>query len=244
MCGFGRPSFRLIRRTIGFGMKIYPATVMNFANYRLDGWLLGVLANQRELGLYSIGVAWAEALFFLPTAVGYAQRPNLVRGTSDDANVRAASGFRIAVLLTIPLALGMVVLAPFLCITVFGARFHGSIIDLRILVLGAFGITALKLLGNALTARGMPLRQTAATGVAFLCTIVFDAVLIPLYGGVGASIASTVAYTAGGVAIVAIFMRTMRVPLHALVPTLSDVRLLLRQAQRAAGGAPAGAAVD
>ncbi len=241
MCGFSRPDVRLARRAVRFGIKIYPATVMNFANYRLDGWLLGVLANRRELGLYSIAVAWAEALFFLPTAVGYAQRPNLVRGSSDDANARAASGFRIAVLLTVPLAVGMVVAAPVLCVTVFGPRFHGSIIDLRILVLGAFGILALKLLGSALTARGLPLRQTAATAVAFACTVVLDAVLIPLFGGVGASIASTVAYTAGGIAIIAIFIRTMRARKRVLVPTRGDIRMVLDEARRAAGGAPAGA---
>src|SRR3712207_8747882 len=53
------------------------------------------------------------------------------------------------------------VLAPVLCVGFFGEDFADAVGPLRILALGALGIAALKLLGNALTAQDLPLRETA-----------------------------------------------------------------------------------
>jgi O-antigen/teichoic acid export membrane protein len=231
--GFGPPSVVLARRCLRFGTKVYPATLMSFTSYRFDQWLLGALGTRRQLGLYSLAVSWSEALFFLPTAIAYAQRPRLVRGAPSDATQLAVSGFRVAVTSTVPLVFAMIVGAPLLCVTVFGSRFHGSIADLRVLALGAFGILSLKVLGNALTAQGRPLRQTAATGVVLIATIVLDVILIPLRGGFGASIASTVAYTVGGVAMVILFVRSTDATVRGLVPTRRDVAALGAAARRA-----------
>ena len=83
-----------------------------------------------SLGLYSVAVAWAEALFYLPTALGMVQRLDL-RASATDAGARAAVVFRAALLLTALLAVGLVVAAPILCVTIFGEEFRGSIDDLR-----------------------------------------------------------------------------------------------------------------
>ena len=55
---------------------------MLLGNYRLDQWFVGAIAGSRELGLYSVAVAWAEALWYLPTALASVQRPDLVRAAA------------------------------------------------------------------------------------------------------------------------------------------------------------------
>ena len=95
--------------------------------------------------------------------------------------------FRIAILITIPVVIVLIVAAPILCVTVFGDEFRGSIDDLRVLAPGAFGITAMKLFGNALTAQRQPMLANAALAIAFGATIGLDLLLIPRYGGVGAA---------------------------------------------------------
>jgi O-antigen/teichoic acid export membrane protein len=124
----------------------------------------------------------------------------------------------------VPLVLGLLVLAPFLCVTVFGAEFGGSVEMLRILAVGGFGIVAMKLFGSALIAQRRPVLETIATASAFGATLALDVLLIPGYGGVGASIASTAAYSLGGLAVAAIAARTFRLPFRSLVPTFADVR--------------------
>jgi O-antigen/teichoic acid export membrane protein len=231
--GFGRPDLRLARRSLGFGVKAHAGRAMLLGNYRLDQWILGAIAGARELGLYSVAVAWAEALFYLPTALAAVQRPDLVRSARGNAARDAAAVFRATMLVTVPLVVGLVVAAPFLCVTVFGAQFRGSIEQLRILSAGAVGIVALKLFGNALTAQAKPMLETAAVGVAFVATVVLDVLLIPSHGGVGASVASALAYSAGGIAVVAIFVRALGARPRDLVPRGREALALGRSGLRA-----------
>jgi O-antigen/teichoic acid export membrane protein len=226
--GFGRPDLALARRSLTFGLRSHAGRIMLLGNYRLDQWLLGAISGSRQLGLYSVAVSWAEVLFYLPTAIAASQRPDLVRARREDAARHAAAVFRAATLVTVFLAGVLVAAAPFLCVTIFGEDFRGSIIDLRILAFGAFGIVALKQLGNALTAQGKPTLASAAISIGFLSTLGLDILLIPPYGGIGAALASSLSYTAAGVAVIVIFSRALRISSSALLPRRVDVASLMR----------------
>ena len=207
--GFGRPDVALARRTIGFGLKVHVGVVLNFGNYRLDQWILGSVAGARELGLYSVAVAWSEALFFLPNSLAAVQRPDLVRASPAAAYVQALRAHRIGQLATIALALVVILAAEPLCVGVFGAEFRESVNQLRVLALGGFGIVALKQLGDALTAQRRPTLEAVAIGTAFAATLFLDILLIPPFGAMGAAVASSVAYTIGGITVAIVFYRTL-----------------------------------
>jgi O-antigen/teichoic acid export membrane protein len=231
LAGFGRPDWGVARRTLSFGLRSHAGRIMLLGNYRLDQWILGAVAGSRELGLYSVAVAWSSALFYLPTTLTSVQRPDLVRANQEDAARRASLIFRTAVLVTVVPALVMIAAAPFLCATIMGEAFRGSIDDLRILTLGVFGVIALKLLGNAITAQRKPGLASIAIGIGFACTVVLDILLIPRYGGLGAALASSVAYTLGGVIIAIIFIRALRGRPSELVPRAKDLPSLWKEAQ-------------
>jgi O-antigen/teichoic acid export membrane protein len=234
--GFGRPDPALARRMLSFGARSHVGRVMNLGNYRLDQWFVGTIAGSRELGLYSVAVAWSEALFFLPTALASVQRPDLVRAGRSAAARRASRVYRLAILLTAPMALGLVVAAPWLC-TIFGAEFAAAVGQLRVLALGAFGIVAVKLLGDALTAQRLPLLSSVPVALGMVCTVVLDALLIPHHGGMGAAVASTIAYTVAGIAACVTFARALGAGRRDLTPQVADlrtVRAALRRADRRA----------
>jgi O-antigen/teichoic acid export membrane protein len=209
--GFGRPDRALMRRSLTFGTKSHLSHVISLGNWRLDQWFVGGMAGSRELGYYSVAVSWAEALYILPGALRNVQRPDLVRAARREAGRQAARVFRVCVLVTLPPVLVMLAAAPLLCEVVFGAEFSESVDDLRWLLPGTFGIVALRLLGDALIAQRRPLLVSAATAVALVFTVVLDIVLIPNLGGLGAAIASTVAYTVAGLAVGAVFVRGLDV---------------------------------
>jgi O-antigen/teichoic acid export membrane protein len=228
LAGFGRPNRSVARELLSFGLKSYGGRALQLGNYRLDQWFVGALAGSRQLGLYSVAVAWSEGLFILPRALAEAQRPYLIRAHPDDAGEQAASIVRFSVLLTLPASLGVIALAPFLCTTIFGPDFHGSIMPLRVLALGAFGIAVLRILGTALISQNKPLLESVAIAIAFLATVALDLLLIPSHGGLGAAYASTLSYTVGGVAVAVIAARTLRFPLARLIPGYDDVRKISR----------------
>lgn len=237
--GFGTFDSALMRQMLTFGYKSHLGRIMLLGNYRLDQWILGAIAGNRQLGTYSVAVAWSEVLLFLPTALNNVQRPDLVRASPREAQDGAARVLRYTFLVSLPVVAALIVLAPFLCVTVFGEEFGDSVLLLRILALGAFGIIALKLLGNCLTAQRRPLRETAAIGVAFVTILVLDVLLIPAYGARGAAIASVVAYSAGGIAAGVIFVWTFGGGAGKLVPRLSDARGLVGSVLRLVRRRPA-----
>ena len=232
LSGFGRPDAALGRRAFRFGLKSHIGRVMQLGNFRLDQWLLGAISGPRQLGLYSVAVAWSEALFYLPTAVALVQRPDLVRTDTREAVRRGTAAFRVSLIATIPLAILTFALAGILCEGVFGSSFAGAVPQLRILVLGAFGMLALRIFGNVLIARGRPLLESAAIGTALLTTIGLDLALIPPFGGKGAAIASTVAYSVGGAMAIAIVARTLGARLGDLRPRRGDLSLAARAPDR------------
>jgi len=223
LAGFGRPSAALAGQALRFGVKAHVGRVMLLGNYRLDQWLLGAISGARELGLYSVAVAWAEALWYLPTALAAVQRPDLVRARVREAARQATRVFRVTALITAAGALVMVAAAPVLCATVFGAEFRGSVDDLRVLAAGAVGVVALKLFGGALVARGRPGLQSLGLGLGFVCTVVLDVVLIPPFGGLGAALASTLAYTAAGSVMAVTFLRALEARPSDLVPRVGEL---------------------
>lgn len=238
---FGRPDRRLARRMVGFGIKTHAGQIGMVGNYRLDQWLLGSISGAKALGLYSVAVAWSEVLFFLPNALSTVQRPDLVRADREEASRQASIGFRAGALLTLVSAVVLIAAAPFLCVTIFGSAFQGSIRDLRILALGAFGIAAIKQLGVALTSQNRPLLETAGILFAFAVTAVTDVLLIPSHADLGASIASTVSYTAGGLAMAALFVRALGGRISDLLPRGSEVRWFVAALRARMGRAPASA---
>jgi O-antigen/teichoic acid export membrane protein len=209
--GVGRPSVSAGRAALAFGVKAHLGRVMMLSNYRLDQWLLGALAGTQQLGLYSVAVACADAA---------------------EAGRQAADAFRAVLLVTVPLMAALALLAPVLSVTLLGSGFASAVTPLRILVLGAPGVVALKLLGSALTAQGLPLREAAGSGTAFATLLTLDLLLIPPLGGLGAACASTAGYTAGGLVAAAVFVRTLDLPASALLPRSRDVRLVRKLMQR------------
>ena len=242
--GFGRPDRRLARECLGFGARAHLGRTMNWGSYRADQWVVGVIAGDELLGLYSIAVAWSEALFLLPQVLQTVMRPDLVRATAKDAQRQVATTMRLGVLLTVPAVILLMVAAPFLCVTLMGQEFAGSVTPLRVLALGSFGVLALKVYGSTLLARGRPLLDSIALAPVLLVMLGLDVYLVPKWGALGAAAASSTAYLVGGVIGYLVCRQVLGGRLRELMPRPYDVHVLvtlvrtvLRKGQRQVGAA-------
>lgn len=226
--GFAAIDRALGREAVVFGTKSHVGGVLATGSYRMDQWILGAVSGPRELGLYSVAVAWFESLFLLPMAVGAVARQELVTAPSGEAGRRAAFLFRVTLIVTAGLAAILVVAAPVLCTGIFGESFSGSVEPLRLLAAGALGIVSAKLIGVALIAQRRPLLESASMGSGFVVAIVLYLILIPSHAAVGAAIASSVAYSVAGLGAAIFLVRALDVPVRLLVPRPEDVRSLVR----------------
>ena len=215
--GFGPFDRRLAGRSFSFGAKNHLSTTMQLANFRLDQLFVGGIGGSATLGIYSVAVALAETMFYLPEVASQIQRPDLVRAEKKNAAADAAFGLRIT----------LIALAPLLVNGLFGSEFSAATAQLRVLVPGAIGVATVKLLSSALVSQNHPLASSIAIAFSLATTITLDLLLIPAHGGMGAAIASTTAYWVGGLLTAVVFVRIFKISPRLLLPSANDVRALV-----------------
>lgn len=184
------------REFASYGAKFYVGLIAQTLNYRLDAFLVNAMLGVREVGLYATAVSVSELLLLVPTAVNVVMYPTTaaLRGKQRDRVTLLSTGATLYAVVILGAA--WAVLAGPLIPWVFGARFAESVPAARWLVPGMAGISVVRVVCHAAAGAGRPevLTYTTLAGLAF--TIPLDLALIPRLGIVGASLASTIAYTA------------------------------------------------
>lgn len=159
----------------------------------IDTVMLGHLRGDLEVGWYSVPYKITYAFQFLPIALSAAVYPALSNTWAlDRARARWIfdRALLYAILLSLPIAIGIAVLAPEIVLTLYGTDFTNSIAPLKISIFGLIFIFLYFPVGALLNATGRQTVNTAFMGLTMLANIVLNLVLIPRYGAVGASIAA------------------------------------------------------
>jgi O-antigen/teichoic acid export membrane protein len=230
--GLARPEPRLLRESLGFGVRAWIGTLSTAFNERLDQILVALLASETVLGIYATAVNAFDVLLYLAAAAATAMVPLVARADPALRTGRVLAAFRAVTLVT---AGGIAVAAaagPELIRLVFGAGFHDSAAPFLWLLPGALGFAALALFSSALVASSAPGRSSAGPLVSLLLGTALDFVLVPPLGASGAAIAASAGLLAGGALSLVLYRRLSPFALRALVmPELGDADLLRALAQ-------------
>lgn len=226
-----------LREAVGYSAARYVSMWLSFLNFRLDQFLVNIWVGSAALGQYAVAVSMTEALWQLPVSVGAVLFARVAAADEPDGSVSAPRICRLTLLAMIGLVIPTVVLARLILLFLFGSAYEGAVSALYALLPGAIAIVVPTVLNGYLYGRRKPHYVTYATAVAVLTTLVLDVLLIPTYGIVGAGLASSLAYLALAVVMLAIAHRVSEEPWHRFViPSHSDwrtiwsVRVLFRQA--------------
>lgn len=207
-----RPAIRReqFRSVLSYGVRAQGGNVVQFFNYRLDQFLLNLLATTAAVGTYSVSVALAELVWLLPNAASnvlFARAANESPAVMDRLTPRVAR-WTLAVSLAACalLALGG---QPVIRL-VYSSAFHGAYAPLLWLLPGTvlFGIATV--IAHDIAGRGHPGYNSLAAAVGLALTIPLDLVFIERWGASGAAIASSISYGATTLMIVAAFRRVRR----------------------------------
>ncbi|MEO5824783.1 MAG: flippase [Gemmatimonadales bacterium] len=160
-----------------------------------DVVMLGVLTESAQVGLYSA----AYRVCFLLTAIAASAhivfQPALMRAHDDAprASKVLTDSTLVAGALGLPLVAGGIIVAPDLLGFLFSAPFRDATAAFRLLLL-AMGMLFLHgTMNSAFLARHRLGAQTAVIGAAAFLNVVLNAVLIPTWGILGASLATVAA---------------------------------------------------
>ena len=189
--------------------------VINLISYRAELFILRQFESLRELGIYSIAMQAAEAMWLVAGALATAVTAPVVHESEERAAELVARSARRAALLTGAVAVVVGVASPFLIPLLFGEDFSDSVRPLLVLLPGVVAYAPVTVLVVYLSVRrGRPRLSVVVSVVALVLTTVGSFVFIPLFGTTGAALASTVGYVAGGALAWIFFVR-----LAGLTPT-------------------------
>jgi O-antigen/teichoic acid export membrane protein len=224
-----RPSRRLtlehFRDLIGFGGTLSAVTIVATLIANMDYLFIGRVLGPTDLGLYTLGFRLPELLILnLSVVAGQVLFPAFSAVKREDLGHVFLIALRYTVMLGLPMAVGLAVLAKPFVLALFGDQWLGSVDAMRILTIYALGVTIGIPAGAAYKATGRA-GVLLILGVARLALVVAGLALFVDRGILAA--ATTQAIVAGAAAVVGIGLaaRLLSVGLPAILrevwPTLA-----------------------
>jgi O-antigen/teichoic acid export membrane protein len=191
-----RPDRALFAEHLGYGLRSYFTSLCAYAMLRIDLLMVQYLRGAEQVGYYSVAVGMADLLYMIPSTVGTLLFPRLSAMTTREEKWRATNRTTLLMAAALaPLALVASLLAPWITRLLFGARFLPAVPAFVWLMPGivAYGSTFASLF---LLSVGLPAMVLVMWAGFVILNVALNLVLIPRYGFVGASISSSITYTA------------------------------------------------
>lgn len=201
---------QVLRPSLAFGLRGYVGNVLQFFNYRLDAFLVNLFLGPEAVGIYSVSVAMAELLWYLPNAVSFVIFPKATATRPEEMNAFTPRVFRATLGLTVVGAVGLAAVGRLAIGIIYGDRFIAAYVPLLALLPGVTLLGGAKVLTNEIAGRGYPTYNSIASGLGLVLTVILDLVLIPRYGVLGAAVASSFSYTAIFAIAIGFYLRVSR----------------------------------
>lgn len=164
----------------------------------LDTLMLGFIKEYTEVGYYSNAMNLSKMLLIVVTSLSVVSVPRfssyISKNMYSEANQLANRSFSFVGLLAFPLSFGLICIAPVFVPWFFGSQFMGAIVPLEILSVLNIAIGFSNILGvQILVGMGKDKQFLRCILFGTISNFLLNCVLIPLFGAIGASVASVVA---------------------------------------------------
>lgn len=186
------------RACLSYGLRAWWGDLALRVNLRLDQFLLGLIGQASQLGLYSVAVNFTELLWVIPDAMGPVLFNRISAGTTteEDRTRLLAVIHRVLFLLTLVVAVAVGLFAPLVLRLTVGRKYVGAAGALQLLLPGTLLMVTTKTLTKYFGGTGKPLKSSVPQVVGAVLSAVLYIVLIPRLGVTGAAIASSLGYAA------------------------------------------------
>ena len=184
----------VLKPVVSFVLVAHLSNIVNMINYRFDVWVVSSYAGTAQLGLYAVAVGMAQFLFYIPEPFSRVLQPHLYGEMSNELMAKFKFVVRLNFTTVALLSLILALAAPWFVPLLFGRGFAASVPALWWLLPGIIFASAAKLLAPLIVQAGLIRFNLYATAVAAGFTVILDLLLIPQWGIVGASVASSISY--------------------------------------------------
>lgn len=208
LTGFAKKfSWKSFKKCFNYGSKGYLANMFMFFNYRLDMFMVNFFMGITAVGYYSLSVGLAEMMWILSGTIGFVLFPSVSSINKKDAAELTAVTCRHSFFLTLILCIVAAFFGKYAIEIAYGKAFLPSYLPLLILLPGVLIISTATLTSSYLNGIGKVIYSPIITSTMLIINIILNILLIPIYGIVGAAIASSICYSYGGMLGVFFFLK-------------------------------------
>ena len=191
--GSGSPSLKVIRKGFGYAFRAYLASVFGFLVLRLNVFVLEHYVKPQVLGDWSIAAQLLDVINVIPGTIALVLLPRLMR--SDDPYSHMRSQVKIVALLLVGIVMLVGIFGADFIRLIYGEEFAGVYHMLMWGIPGVIGLGLISIISQYLAVNGIPVALIWAWALGFMVEVGLALYLVPLYGGVGAMLSLSVAYS-------------------------------------------------
>jgi O-antigen/teichoic acid export membrane protein len=209
---------------MSYSIASFPGMVSDLITLRIDVFFVNFFAGASQVGIYTVAISIANILLYVPTAVKSVLMPYIASQGSKEITPKLS---RLLILIQSVLSVGLIPVVWFIVKPFFGDEFGFSRILFLVLLPGSTFWAIFGLLTSDLEGRGLPWKASSISMASALATIILDIALIPVWGALGAALASTITYAISMLLAVVLYQRITGVRMNSiLIPRSTDIRLL------------------
>jgi PST family polysaccharide transporter len=166
-------------------------------NITVDKILLREYSSVHELGLFSAAARLSQAWYFFPVAIGGSVAPALTKAFASQFHVyrrKLQAVYDLMTAASVVIALCTSLLARPIIALLFGSEYHGSAAMFSIHIWSSVFLFHVSIRGRSLIIEGNQRFVAILSFAALVVNIVGNLLLVPRFGGVGASYASLLSW--------------------------------------------------
>lgn len=160
---------------------------------RIDQVMLGIMVGEAEVGQYAVATRLSNVAHFVPTLLAASLFPAIINAKKTDEKLyqdRLRQYFELNTGLAYVIMLPMIVLAPWLVVGLFGPAYSDAVLILQIHVISLIFVFLGVARNQYLTTEGLFKFSMLTTISGAFINGLLNYILIPIYGGSGAAIAT------------------------------------------------------
>ena len=177
---------------------LFSFRIINGISSNLDKIMLGLFMTYYEVGIYSTGIKFVFLVIPLIENIGLVLFPKITISAKNSPERYLENlkfNYKIILLLGIPMFIGLFLVSPELLLLFAGERFAPSIIVSRIMAICILLVPIGDMFGSkTLLVFNKDSWLLISSSIVVFCNIVFNFIGIPLFGIVGACVASILCY--------------------------------------------------
>ncbi|QFU85023.1 oligosaccharide flippase family protein [Natronorubrum aibiense] len=193
------PEPGLRRRILEYSIPLTVSRSAGAISAQIDIILIGFFMNPVAVGFYTLGKQISEFVLAPAQSIGFAISPTFGEDKANSKLDRAArlyeSTVQYVLLLYVPMTIGVFATAEPMILLVFGQEYAGAVPVIQVLSLFILVQSLTLVTTDVLDFLGRARMRAIAKGVSAVANLGLNILLIPVYGVVGAAVATVVTYS-------------------------------------------------